>query len=160
MLFVLPICAHLQAQNQEFAPAETQPTSGSCTVSLGTKVFQRERCTLAGESGGVPNHHLLVIEHVSAVCSTTPERGIYTLALLASSALGAPPRIMMVPVREQTATQSAVRLSGSHAVRLYGGATTGVDVLLSTWESAPGGETSCDVSFSGVLKRVNPTASN
>lgn len=137
-------------------PPEEQPVSGSCTVSLLSSAFQRERCELLTEDGAVPNGFVLVIEHVSAACSTTPERGIYTLALITRmSAEGRTIRNTHIPVAVQASTQDQVRLVGAQKVRIYAGSGTSIEALVSTYESAPAGQTGCDLTFSGVLRRTN-----
>ena len=140
---------------QQIVPAEEYPISGSCVVSLGSNVFRRENCMLGTEEAKVPNGFLMVIEHVSAACSTTPERGIYTLTLLVRTTEEGEVKMMHVPVRVQAATREQVRYTGSQMVRAYAGSGTVVGVLLSTFESAPAGATTCDVNFSGVVKRIN-----
>lgn len=140
---------------QQSVPPEEFPISGSCAVSLGSNVFRRENCTLSNGESTVPNGFLMVIEHVSAACATTPERGIFTLALITRTTEDGPAKMLHVPVRLQAATREQVRLTGSQLVRSYSGTNTVVGLLLSTFESAPDGHTTCDVNFSGVLKRIN-----
>jgi hypothetical protein len=140
---------------QQFAPPDEHPIAGSCVVSLGANAYKKEVCTLSTDNAAVPNGFLMVIEHVSAACSTTPERGIYTLALIAKTSPDGPGRMLHVPVRVQAATREQVRLTGSQMVRAYAGSGTTVEMLVSTLESAPAGFTTCDVNFNGVLKRIN-----
>lgn len=142
----------------ELAPSVKQPVSGVCVVSLDGVGAKREPCEMSTGNNTVPNGSLLVVEHVSASCATHPERGIFTLALIVSGSADGPARTVHVPVAVQSSTAGAIRLTGSHMMRLYAGAGTTVQVLASTWESAPPGQTACDVSFSGVLRpfaRVN-----
>ena len=140
---------------QQFAPPEELPISGSCVVSLGASPYKKEACTLSTDATTVPNGFLMVIEHVSAACSTTPERGIYTLALITKTSAEGPNRTMHIPAAVQAATREQVRLTGGQIVRAYAGSSTPVELLVSTFESAPAGFTACDVTFSGILRRIN-----
>jgi hypothetical protein len=140
---------------EEVAPPDKQPLSGVCIASPSADYYKRETCELSTEDGKVPNGFRLVIEHVSAACSTHPARGIFTLALITRSNPDDRGRMTHIPVTLQSAIPDQVRLSGAQMVRIYAGAGTGVDLLVSTWQSAPAGFTSCDVSFAGVLERVN-----
>jgi len=140
---------------QQVAPPEELPVSGSCVVSLASNVFRRERCDLSTDGGSVPNGSLLVIQHVSAACSTAPNRGIFTLALITRTSVEGPMRTTHIPVAIQAVTPEQVRLVGAQNARIYAGSVTSVEALSSTFESAPPGHTGCDPSFTGVLKRIN-----
>jgi hypothetical protein len=157
--FTLAIAALLPpaAFSQAVAPPEQPVVTGSCVVSLGANVFRRENCTLStsGENTSVPAGSLLVIEHVSAACATTPERGIFSLALLTRLSAEGPARVVHVPVRLQSMTRDQMRLSGGGLVRIHAGPDTQIGMLVSTFASAPAGETTCDISFSGILQRMN-----
>lgn len=154
MLFL--VVAAISIQAQQVVPFNETPVSGSCAVSLFAGPSQREKCEISSEDGSVPNGFTLVIEHVSAACWTTPGRGIYTLALITRlSAENRTIRTTHIPVAVQASAENQVRLVGAQKVRIYGGPATSVEVLASTTQSAPAGETGCDVSFSGVIRRLN-----
>ena len=143
------------AFGQIVAPPEEQPISGTCVVSLGVSTYKKEACELSIGSREVPNGFRLVIEHVSAACSTSPGRGIYTLALHAKSGREDGGRMVHIPVRLQVALRDQLRYTGSEMVRIYAGSGTTIELLVSTTEGAMLGDTGCDVNFSGFIKRIN-----
>ncbi|MFN0100733.1 MAG: hypothetical protein ACKV2U_01450 [Bryobacteraceae bacterium] len=140
---------------QTVVPPEEQPVSGSCVVTLGVAANRREACDLSTGTKEVPAGFRLIVEHVSAACSTTPNRGIYTLALLTKSSREDRGRMAHIPVRLQAGAWDQLRYTGAEMVRMYAGSETKLELLVSTTESAPAGHTSCDVTFSGVMKRIN-----
>jgi hypothetical protein len=143
------------AFGQVVAPPEEQPISGTCAVTLGVATYKKEACELSTGSREIPNGFRLVIEHVSGACSTSPGRGIYTLALHAKASREDGGRMAHIPVRLQVALRDQLRFTGSEMVRIYAGSGTTVELLVSTTDGAMLGHTACDVSFSGFVKRIN-----
>ena len=129
---------------------EPVPVSGSCVSSLANETFRRETCELNTEDGSIPAGMRLAIEHVSATCTTAPP-GVFTLALITKTTPNDRGRIMQIPLSVLSSMGVQVRLAGAQMVRSYAGAGTTVQLLLSTWQSAYAGPTSCDVTFSGIL---------
>lgn len=140
---------------QAAVPSKEQPVSGSCVVTLGVAAYRREACELSTGSKEVPAGFRLIVEHVSAACSTTPNRGIYTLALLSKSSREDRGRLAHIPIRLQAGGWDQLRYTGAEMVRMYAGSETALELLVSTTESAPAGQTACDLTFSGVIKRIN-----
>lgn len=140
---------------QPVVPPEEQPISGSCVVTLGVAAHKKEACDFSAGAKEVPAGFRLVIEHVSDACTTAPGRGIFTLALLAKSGREDGSRMVHIPIRPQAAMRDQIRLTGSEMVRIYAGSETTIELLVSTTESALAGYTTCELNFSGFLKRVN-----
>lgn len=140
---------------QTVAPPDEQPISGSCVVSLGVASYKKEACELSTGSKEVSAGFRLVIEHVSAACSTAPRRGVYTLALIAKNSRDEGGRMVHIPVRVQAALPDQLRYTGSEMVRIYAGSETTLELLLSTSDAALAGLTACEVNFSGIVKRIN-----
>lgn len=155
-LFLVSLAASLLPQSaiaQNLAPSD-QPVSGSCVASPSVETFKREACEMSTEDGKVPNGFRLVIEHVSVACATHPDRGIFTLALITKSSSSDRGKMTHIPISPQAARPGQVRLTGAQMVRIYGGSGTTPELIVSTWDTAPSGFTTCELSFSGLLKRA------
>jgi hypothetical protein len=143
------------AFGQDVVPPDRQPVSGNCVVGLNSGSYWKETCTVSTENGTVPNGFRLTIEHVSATCGTHSSRGIVTLALITKLSPQDRGKFTHIPVSTQASLHEQVRVTGAHMIRAYAASGTNVEVLLSTWEFAPPGFTSCEVTFSGQLERIN-----
>jgi hypothetical protein len=126
--------------------------SGSCRVNLGPYIQKQEDCDFLTEDGTVPEGSRLLIEHISAACATTSERPIHTVSLITKTTQDVRGVANFVPMTLQASSINGLRYVAAQAVNLYAGERTSVALFARTWEFAPAGETTCLLSFHGVLR--------
>ena len=135
--------------------AEDQLVTGICQVNLGPYIQKREACEFLTPDQEVPAGHRLIIEHVSAACSTSADRPVHTLSLITKVDADVRAIPTYVPMTLQATSVGGLRYVGSQQVRIYAGERTAVELFARTWEQAPAGDTSCQLTFSGVLVRLS-----